>query len=106
MGRIKGRPNKTTADLKAMILTALDKAGGDKYLLEQSKANPVAFMALLGKILPMQVNGSASVLLIEQLCVAANAECQKERAALVTIEGEAADVSDEETAIADKQRVH
>jgi len=32
-GRPKGVPNKVTADVKAMILTALDKAGGAKYLL-------------------------------------------------------------------------
>lgn len=32
-GRPKGVPNKFTADVKAMILAALDKAGGAEYLL-------------------------------------------------------------------------
>ena len=35
-GRQKGTPNKLTADVKAMILGALDKAGGEKYLLTQA----------------------------------------------------------------------
>lgn len=32
-GRPKGVPNKLTSDVKAMILAALDKAGGAEYLL-------------------------------------------------------------------------
>lgn len=51
-GRTKGRPNKLTADVKGMILAALDKAGGVDYLLEQSQKNPAAFMTLVGKVLP------------------------------------------------------
>lgn len=60
-GRVKGVPNKTTALLKDAILQAAEKAG-DKdgligYLTVQAKANPGPFMALLGKVLPMQVTG-------------------------------------------------
>ena len=51
-GSRKGRPNKLTADVKGMILAALDKAGGVDYLLEQSQKNPAAFMTLVGKVLP------------------------------------------------------
>ena len=43
-----------------MIRGALSAGGGQKWLEEQMKANPVAFMTLLGKILPMQLTGSAS----------------------------------------------
>src|SRR5215472_931182 len=57
-GSRKGRPNKLTADLKAMILGALDKAGGEAYLLRQANENPTAFMTLLGKILPHQIGGA------------------------------------------------
>jgi hypothetical protein len=57
-GRKKGIPNKVTAQLKDMILGALDDAGGQAYLTEQAKACPAAFMALLGKVLPLQVTGS------------------------------------------------
>ena len=40
-----------------MILAALDAAGGTEYLLRQSEQNPVAFMSLLGKLLPTQLTG-------------------------------------------------
>jgi hypothetical protein len=56
-GRRKGTPNKLNADVKAMILGALHQAGGEDWLLEQANANPVAFMTLIGKILPLQVTG-------------------------------------------------
>jgi len=46
-----------TRALKDMILQALDKAGGEQYLVEQASKNPVAFMTLLGKVLPLQVSG-------------------------------------------------
>jgi hypothetical protein len=54
-GRPRGVPNKFSADLKAMILGALDDAGGQRYLARQAIENPGPFMALLGKILPTQV---------------------------------------------------
>ena len=57
-GSRKGRPNKVTADLKAMILEALSEAGGAEYLLRQArKKNPAPFMSLLAKVLPMTVAG-------------------------------------------------
>jgi len=56
-GRKPGVQNKTTAQVKEMILSALDKAGGTKYLHMQATLNPVAFMTLVGKVLPLQVNG-------------------------------------------------
>lgn len=59
-GRQKGTPNKTTALLKDAILKAATDAGkGDMaaYLTQQAKENPGPFMALLGKVLPMQVSG-------------------------------------------------
>ena len=57
-GRRKGTPNKTTAALKDMVLGALDRAGGEDYLLRQADQEPKAFMALLGRVLPMQVQGT------------------------------------------------
>ena len=57
-GRPRGALNKTTTALKEMILAALEDAGGQKYLAEQAQKNPSAFMALLGKVLPMTLDGS------------------------------------------------
>ena len=56
-GRRKGTPNKLNADIKAMILGALDDAGGQEYLAKQAKENPTAFLTLVGKVLPLQVTG-------------------------------------------------
>lgn len=61
-GRPKGVPNKATALLKDAILMAASNAGGKAglvgYLETQAKENPGPFMALLGKVLPMQLTGA------------------------------------------------
>lgn len=62
--RPKGVPNKFNADVKAMILEALHGAGGPAYLQAQSKENPGPFMALVGKVLPMQVTGEGGGALV------------------------------------------
>lgn len=64
-GRSKGTPNKTTALLKDAILKAAELAGNRvdydgngglvAYLETQAIQNPGPFLALLGKVLPMQV---------------------------------------------------
>jgi len=56
-GRKKGVTNKVTKELKDMILGALDKAGGEKYLQQQAIDNPTAFMTLVGKVLPTTLKG-------------------------------------------------
>ena len=56
-GKPKGATTKVTADVKAMILEALTNAGGAAYLLGQAHENPKAFLALVGRVLPMQVQG-------------------------------------------------
>lgn len=55
-GSRKGIPNKATAEIKAMIEGALKDVGGQKYLALQAMENPSAFMALLGRILPKDIN--------------------------------------------------
>lgn len=61
VGRKKGTPNKTTKLLKDAILKAAEKAGGKgglvSYLQVQARENPGPFLALLGKVLPMQIAG-------------------------------------------------
>jgi hypothetical protein len=54
-GRPKGVPNKVTTALKDMILQALADAGGVAYLRQQADTNANAFLALVGRVLPLQV---------------------------------------------------
>jgi hypothetical protein len=58
-GRQKGTPNKVTRTLKEAILLALEEAGGGAvaYLRSQAKLSPGAFLALIGKILPLTFKG-------------------------------------------------
>ena len=56
-GRRPGTPNKINRDLKEMILNALSDAGGSAYLARQAIETPAAFMALLGRVLPLQMAG-------------------------------------------------
>lgn len=58
-GRPKGSSNKNTAALKDMILEALHGVGGVEYLIARAedKKTQVAFLTLIGKVLPMQVTG-------------------------------------------------
>jgi hypothetical protein len=60
-GRTPGTPNKTTTLLKEAILMAAEGAGGEAglvgYLKRQAAENPGPFMSLLGKVLPMQIEG-------------------------------------------------
>lgn len=66
-GRKKGVPNKMTKALKEMILEALDGAGGVEYLIEQAAANPTAFLTLVGKVLPLDVNSNHSGQIVAQV---------------------------------------
>jgi len=72
-GRKKGVPNKINATVREMILNALDEVGGQQWLVKQATENPVAFMALLGKILPTQVNadiqGDVAVTCIQRIII-------------------------------------
>jgi len=57
-GRPKGARNKLTRDIREMIRAALDKAGGIAYLVKQAELNPTAFMSLLGKMIPTQIDAT------------------------------------------------
>lgn len=58
-GRPKGSTNKTTIQLKEMILKALDQSGGVEYLVDRAKDPRTAssFLTLVGKVLPLTVQG-------------------------------------------------
>lgn len=68
-GRRKGVPNKVTGELKAMILEALDKAGGVAYLQQRAVDSPNAFLSLIGRVLPLQVQGDPDQPLMPQSIV-------------------------------------
>ena len=63
-GRPKGVPNKATTAIKDMIVQALTNKGGVKYLEKQADENPVAFMGLVGKVIPLQTSND-TILKIE-----------------------------------------
>jgi hypothetical protein len=60
-GRKKGTPNKSTIDLKGMILGALDQVGGQQYLAQQAIENPGPFLTLVGKCLPKDLNTNVTL---------------------------------------------
>lgn len=60
-GRQPGSLNKENRDIRTMILGALASVGGTDYLARQAELNPVAFMGLIGKVLPLQLNGGDGV---------------------------------------------
>ena len=66
-GSRAGIPNKVTKELKDMILGALDDAGGQKYLAVQAIENPTAFMGLVGRVLPKQINADVNIQLYETM---------------------------------------
>lgn len=59
-GRPKGVPNKVNALLKDAIIQAASNAGGGnlvKYLEARAIDTPGPFLALLGKVMPLQIAG-------------------------------------------------
>ena len=66
-GRLPGTLNHSTTQLKEAILEAATEAGNGSlvnYLRLQAMTNPQSFMSLLGKVLPMQVQGDVGGKLI------------------------------------------
>jgi hypothetical protein len=59
-GRPKGRVSQETADIKAMVIGALQAVGGQDYLADRAMDQPVAFMGLIGRVLPHQISGDGT----------------------------------------------
>lgn len=72
-GRVKGVPNKITASLKEMILAAAERAGGKEgtvgYLTKQANENPQSFLPLLGKVLPMSIQGDPNNPIVHEIII-------------------------------------
>lgn len=58
-GRPKGALNKNTQQIRDMIAEALDGVGGVDYLMDcaQDPKTKSAFLGLIGKVMPIQVQG-------------------------------------------------
>jgi len=56
-GRPKGALNKDSADIRALVIGALQDVGGRDYLAARALDQPVAFMNLIGKVMPTQITG-------------------------------------------------
>ena len=56
-GRKKGTPNRLSREVRELIREALDQEGGTRYLRKAARENPVAFLALVGKLLPQEFKG-------------------------------------------------
>lgn len=59
-GRTAGTPNKVTQAVKEAVQAAFDEVGGVDYLVTVAKADHKTFCALLGKVIPTQVNAELS----------------------------------------------
>jgi hypothetical protein len=59
-GRPKGSLDKGNALIREMIAQALDQVGGVQYLADTAQTHQAAFLALVGKVMPVQIEGGDS----------------------------------------------
>lgn len=57
-GKPKGTKSKNSIKLREQILGALDRLGGMAWLVKLGQQEPVAFVSLLGKVLPSTLAGN------------------------------------------------
>ena len=57
-GRKRGTPNRLGREVREFIREALDREGGAEYLQRAAREQPVAFLGLLGKLLPAEIRAS------------------------------------------------
>lgn len=60
-GRVKGKPNKLTAQMRDVVFQAFEKLGGVDYLVQVGKDEPRVFCALLSKLIPAKLDVDATV---------------------------------------------
>lgn len=67
-GRPVGSKNNKANELKNMILASFtdSRVGGIEYLVRQSTENPTAYIGLIGKVLPKEVEMQVSRSIFEQ----------------------------------------
>ena len=68
-GRQKGSKNRTPERVVAQILKSLDFVGGTKYLAQMAVEQPVAYLSLIGKVIPRQSNITGSIQVDQRVVV-------------------------------------
>lgn len=70
-GSRKGRPNKFSNSIKLEVLESFRMVGARHYLARQAAENPPAYLNLLGKVIPQQVQAELAGLhiVVQQLAV-------------------------------------
>ena len=84
-GRKPGTPNKFTRNVKEAIIQAANTAGGKEglagFLVKQAEDNPRQFMGLLGRVLPLTIEGQVGVTLEALVLDAAKRREERDREA-------------------------
>ncbi len=60
-GRRRGAVNKVNQEIRKLIRQALDEEGGVRYLRWAARRQPVAFLALLGRLIPAEIRGTLEI---------------------------------------------
>ena len=66
-GRPKGAVNKLTKTIREAVEQSFAKVGGADYLAQMAVDQPVAYMTLLGKVLPQQIEASGTFTTITEV---------------------------------------
>lgn len=94
-GRVKGVPNKATANVKAALTEAFDELGGVTALMAWAKKSPTEFYKLWGRMMPLEVAGPGGgpiplgIGLTDALAKLSPADREKLRAVALKLEGAA-----------------
>lgn len=70
MGRPVGSTNENSKAVKNMIRSALERVGGVEYFMRQAEKNPTAFMSLIGKTIPPDVNNNIQISIFDKYALA------------------------------------
>lgn len=72
-GRPKGSLDKGNAAIREMIVDALNGVGGVEYLQTVASSHPAAFLSLVGKVMPTQIEADVTVRTLAQELAELNA---------------------------------
>jgi hypothetical protein len=91
-GRLPGVQNRSTRSLKEALLNAAEKAGDGSltnFLYRMAMEQPVAFLQILGKIIPLQLEGDGKstfvITAVERIVI--DSRDDLDRHPMITVEG-------------------